>query len=382
LENARLYQKNLDTEAELERRTEEMTEFEQLFKTRLVEANEANAANPKVLSREGLTHDYGKIIGESPSLIEMLRLLDRVIDSDLPILITGESGTGKELVAKAVHETSPRWKAPFVRENCAAIPATLLESELFGYKKGAFTGAQSDRKGLFEEADKGTIFLDEIGEMSLEMQSKLLRVLQDGEIRPVGGREVSKVDVRLISASNRDLRRMVEESRFREDLFFRLNVVAVEVPPLRNRAEDIPMLVDYFLQTAAVRIGGELKQVDPLAMKYLLSYHWPGNVRELQNEIHRAVALSGAVIGAEDLSREITQNRTLPLDTPAGSGNLKDLIRIAVSQKEREIIIRTLEESEWRKSAAARKLGISRPTLDQKIRHFGLAPYIDRGRKK
>jgi transcriptional regulator with PAS, ATPase and Fis domain len=285
-------------------------------------------------------------------------------------------------VAQAIHENSPRRDQPFVRENVAAIPGSLLESELFGYKKGAFTGATSDRKGLFEQAHRGTIFLDEIGEMSPDMQSKLLRVLQNGEIRAVGGRDVTMVDVRLISASNRDLRRMVEDSGFREDLFYRLNGISVEMPPLRERMEDIPLLVEHFLELAARKSGEAAKDVDPLAMRYLLSYHWPGNVRELLNEIHRAVALSGGAITPDDLSREITEGRPLAAEATGADAGLKDLVKMATSQKEREIILRTLEESDWRKSVTARKLKISRPTLDQKIRIFGLGPFIERGRQK
>jgi transcriptional regulator with GAF, ATPase, and Fis domain len=382
LENARLYQKNLETEEALDRRTAEVEELAQVLDRRMKQATERNAEDLKPLSREGLKHDYSMIIGESPAMIEMFRLLDRVIESDLPVLVTGESGTGKELVAHAIHANSPRRGRTFVRENCAAIAESLLESELFGYRKGAFTGANSDRKGLFEEAHQGTIFLDEIGEMSLEMQSKLLRVLQNGEIRPVGAREVTFVNVRLITASNRDLRQMVKEGKFREDLYFRLNVVCVEVPPLRARMEDLPLLVDFFLKTAASRTKTETKTVDPLAMRYLLSYHWPGNVRELQNEIQRAVALSGPVISVDDLSREITENRPLSPDAPTGRGGLRDLIKLATNQKEREIILRTLEECHWKKSMAAKKLHISRPTLDQKIRMFGLGPFIEKGRQR
>ncbi len=381
LENARLYEQNLRNEGALSRRTKEVEELAQVLDQRMTKATLENVEDPKPLTREGLKHNYSQIVGESPAVIEMLRLLDRVIDSDLPVLVVGESGTGKELVAQAIHVNSPRRGRTFVKENCAAIPESLLESELFGYKKGAFTGANSDRKGLFEEAHQGTIFLDEIGEMSMDMQSKLLRVLQNGEIRPVGGREVMRVDVRLITASNRDLRQMVKDNRFREDLFFRLNVVCVEAPPLRTRLEDLPLLVDTFTARIAEKTKAERKSVDPLALRYLLSYHWPGNIRELQNEIQRAVALSGAVITVDDLSREIIENRNVPQDSSGAAGGLKDLVKLATHQKEREIILRTLEESDWKKSIAARKLHISRPTLDQKIRAFGLGPYVDRGRQ-
>lgn len=382
LENARLYEKNLDQADALARRTEEVEELARILDDRMRKATEADAENMKPLSREGLKHDYSMIIGESPSMIEMFRLLDRVSESDIPVLVTGESGTGKELVAEALHKNSLRRSKPFLKENCAAIPQSLMESEFFGYKKGAFTGAHADRKGLFQQADGGTLFLDEIGEMSVEMQSKMLRVLQDGEIRPVGGRETSHVDVRLITATNRNLRQMVEDGLFREDLFYRLNVVCVDTPPLRSRMEDIPRLCAFFLKKAARDAKMGDKSIDPLAMRYLLSYHWPGNVRELQNEIQRAVALSGAVISTDDLAKEITANRTLAVDSPAGTGGLKDMVKLATHQKEREFILRALEECDWRKSLAAKQLQISRPTLDQKIRLFGLSPYIEKGRQR
>ena len=382
LENARLYEKNLEQEETLSRRTEEVEELARILDERMRKAAEIDAEDMKPLSREGLKYNYSMIIGESPVIIEMFRLLDRVSDSDIPVLVTGESGTGKELVAEAVHRNSSRHGKPFLRENCAAIPASLMESEFFGYKKGAFTGANTDRKGLFEQADGGTLFLDEIGEMSPEMQSKMLRVLQNGEIRPVGGRDTTHVDVRLITATNRNLRQMVEEGQFREDLFYRLNVVCVDTPPLRNRMEDIPALCALFLEKAAREAKTGDKSIDPFAMRYLLSYHWPGNVRELQNEIQRAVALSGAVISTDDLAKEITSNRTIAVDSPTGTGGLKDMVKMATHQKEREIILRSLAECGWRKSLAAKQLQISRPTLDQKIRLFGLSPYIEKGRNR
>jgi transcriptional regulator with GAF, ATPase, and Fis domain len=380
IENARLYSNNVAAEAELTRQKEELDDLARVLDNRMKEATEANAEDMKPLSREGLKHDYSMIIGESPAMIEMFRLLDRVAESDIPVLITGESGSGKELVAQSIHRSSKRNNQTFLTENCAAIPESLMESEFFGYHKGAFTGAHADRKGLFQQAHKGTLFLDEIGEMSLEMQSKMLRVLQNGEIRPVGSRETVHVDVRLITATNRNLRQMVEEGRFREDLFYRLNVICVEAPPLRDRLEDVPLLVDFFLQKAAEDTGTDPKSIDPFAMRYLLSYHWPGNVRELQNEVQRAVALSGPVITADDLAREITVNRHL--EGGSGSGGLKEMVKLATHQKEREIILRTLEECQWRKSLAAKKLMVSRPTLDQKIKIFGLTPFIEKGRQR
>jgi serine/threonine-protein kinase PknK len=262
-----------------------------------------------LLTRQTLGHEYPAIIGESPAILAVLGKLDRIVASELPVLITGESGTGKELVARAIHENGPRKGRAFVRENCAAIPESLLESELFGYRRGAFTGAHGDKRGLFEEGDGGSVFLDEIGEMSLGMQSKLMRVLQEGEIRPVGASASTHVDIRLISATNRDLRKLVADGRFREDLFFRLNVLPVELPPLRERPEDVPVLVDFFLKAAAVRTHSAPKHLDAEALAALKRYRWPGNVRELENEIQRAVALSGGSIKASDLSPEVVPGR-------------------------------------------------------------------------
>jgi two-component system response regulator HydG len=272
----------------------------------------APAAEHGARARAGLRFEYARIVGQSPALLAVLRTLDRIVDSELPVLITGESGTGKELIARAIHENGNRAGRAFVRENCAAIPESLLESELFGYRRGAFTGALQDKKGLFEEGDGGCVFLDEIGEMSLNMQAKLMRVLQEGEIRPVGASATIHVDVRLISATNQDLRRLVAEGRFREDLFFRLNVVPIELPPLRERVEDIPILVETFLRRAAERAGRPPKKLEPDALDCLVHHRWPGNIRELENEISRAFALSGPAIRMADLSPEVTGRESAP----------------------------------------------------------------------
>src|SRR6476620_2427933 len=221
--------------------------------------------------------------GRTPRMLELFRLLDRVTDTALPVVIYGESGTGKELVARAIHHNGPRRQRAFVSESCAAIPETLLEAALFGHVRGAFTGAQGERRGLFEIAHGGTLFLDEVGEMPASMQVKLLRVLQQGEFRRVGGEKTIKVDVRVLVASNRDLSRLVEEGRFREDLFYRLNVVRVALPPLRERREDIPLLVEHFLAKHAQAAGKPAKRVARAALTKLLGHRWPGNVRELEN---------------------------------------------------------------------------------------------------
>jgi len=251
--------------------------------------------------------NYSEIIGESPAIVRVFRLLDRISHSNVPVLIQGESGTGKELVAGALHRNSPRHDKAFVAENCAAIPETLLESELFGYKRGAFTGADRNKTGLFKVADGGTLFLDEIGDMSLSMQKKLLRVLQDGEIRPVGSNEVIHVDVRIISASNKNLKEMVARREYREDLYFRLNTITIIVPPLRDRPGDIALLVEFFGERIAKEMNCKPAPLTSEALKALEKYRWPGNIRELENEMRRCLALlgDGTEIGLELLSDEI-----------------------------------------------------------------------------
>jgi transcriptional regulator with GAF, ATPase, and Fis domain len=247
---------------------------------------------------------YG-ILGASPAMKKTFDLLAKILPTHLPVLVFGESGTGKELVAKALHHHGPRAKAPFLSENCAAIPENLLESELFGHVKGAFTGAVKDRPGHFRSADQGTLFLDEIGDMPLGMQSKLLRVLQEGEVRPVGGNRDYKVDVRVVAATHRDLKKMVAEGRFREDLYFRLNVLAIPLPPLRDRVGDVRLLADYFLQLARRDAPGREVSLAEDALAALEAFRWPGNVRQLENELRRAFALCDGAIRRADLSPEI-----------------------------------------------------------------------------
>ena len=260
-------------------------------------------AAPAILEVDPDRGRFG-IVGLSRPMREVYDLMEKILPSSYPVLVLGESGTGKELVARALHEFGARKGKSYFSENCAAIPETLLESELFGHKRGSFTGAIADRKGHFVAADGGTIFLDEIGDMSPTMQTKLLRVLQDGEVRPVGGQETFHVDVRVIAATNRDLREMVGKGRFREDLYFRLAVLEIRLPPLRDRKEDIPILAEYFLARA---IGEAKREValSPQALESLVAHSWPGNVRELENEIRRAVALCDGTIRPADLSPEI-----------------------------------------------------------------------------
>ena len=287
---------------------EGLSEGERRFRKEAARLREAaGRARPK-LDTDGVRRErYPGIIGDSPAMMQVFALLDRVAPASVPVLIQGESGTGKELIARAIHHNSPRKDREYVAENCAAIPETLLESELFGYRKGAFTGADRNKRGLFEIAEGGTIFLDEIGDMSINMQKKLLRTLQDGEIRPVGCNEVIHVDVRLVSASNKNLRKLVEEKSFREDLFFRLNTITVVLPPLRERTEDISALSAYFLTRVGKELNTDPARLSEEALDALKRYRWPGNVRELENEMRRCLALKGDgdEIGLDDLSEDV-----------------------------------------------------------------------------
>jgi transcriptional regulator with PAS, ATPase and Fis domain len=303
----------------------------------------------------------------------VFRLLDKVTDSDIPVFIHGESGTGKELVARAIHFNGPRARRNFVSENCAAIHETLLESELFGSVRGAFTGANRDRKGLFEVADQGTLFLDEIGEMSPLMQKKLLRVLQEGEFRRVGGKEVIKVDVRILSASNQNIARLVESGEFRADLYYRINVLTVDLPPLRERKEDIPLLAQHFLAVQAEKRKIPIRKMEKSTLQILMGYSWPGNVRELENEIARAIALSDDQITPEVLSTHIQkgQGDSIDLTEIVGRG-LKEIVQDQTRILERRVIECTLTATGGVKSEAARRLQISRPTLDSKIERLSI----------
>jgi transcriptional regulator with PAS, ATPase and Fis domain len=292
------------------------------------------------------------------------------VDSEVPVHIHGESGTGKELVARAIHMYGPRAKGAFVSENCAALTETLLESELFGYVKGAFTGAEKDKKGLFEQAHKGTLFLDEVGDMSQGMQRKLLRVLQEGEVRPVGGVAPVKVDVRILSASNRDLSAMVEDGSFREDLFYRLRVLHIRMPPLRERREDVPLLVSTFLDREAKRMGGKPKRMAPGVLELLVAYDWPGNVRELENECLRMVALSSEVVESDVLSEQIRGH--VPKGLPASSPDEVRDLNVLVETVEVNEIRKALSLAENNKTRAADMLRISRFALQRKLEKYGI----------
>jgi len=307
---------------------------------------------------------YGleKIIGRSQALRDLLSLVLRVAPTDSTVLVTGESGTGKELIARALHSSSRRAQKPFIPVNCAAITETLLESELFGHAKGAFTGAIRARRGLFEEADGGTLFIDEVGETAPGFQAKLLRALQEGEVRRVGESQSIKVDVRVIAATNQDLRRAITAKRFREDLFYRLNVVPLRVPALRERTEDIPLLASHFLADYNARAGAQ-KTLSPEAVARLLEHSWPGNVRELENMVEQAAALSSeAVIGPADIRFE-----TLPV-----GGHSQQTLADAVEAAERRAIEGALARHAGELSRVARDLGVSSTTLWRKLKRYGL----------
>jgi transcriptional regulator with GAF, ATPase, and Fis domain len=322
--------------------------------------------------RNRLRGDYSLIVGSSAPMLEIFELLDRVSGSSAPVLINGESGTGKELIANAVHRNSPRHSRPFVSENCGALTETLLESELFGYVKGAFTGAAKDHKGLFELADSGSLFLDEVGDMSPSMQKKLLRVLQEGVIRRVGGKDYLHVDVRLICATNKDLLEECRQGRFREDLYYRLNVINIKVPSLRERKEDIPELVEHFLAEMA-RQSGQAKTIEPAALRKLCHHSWPGNIRELQNEVKRMYALSEDLIRLGDLSEAILSGEGRELLHGGLEKELAELtLREATERVEKELIRRALFAARGNKSLVAKKLEIPKTSLYNKINKYQL----------
>lgn len=294
--------------------------------------------------------------------------------SQASVLISGESGTGKELIARAIHYNSRRAKGPFIKVNCAALPESLLESELFGHEKGAFTGAQTLRQGLFERANEGTLLLDEIGEMPLVLQAKLLRILQEREFERIGGHQTIKVDIRIIAATNRDLQAMVKEGTFREDLFYRLNVIHLILPPLRDRREDISLLANHFLQKFSSENQRDIIDIDPMAMSLLTAWSWPGNIRELSNVIERAVVMnSGPIIFSEDLPPQIRQpvcNAGEAKTAPVGERNLKEEIK----RVEKRIIMEVLEQQEGNRTRTALMLGISRRALMYKLEEYGIDP--------
>src|SRR5215467_1852179 len=307
---------------------------------------------------------FEQIVGRSAALRRVLRQVEVVAPTDSGVMIRGETGTGKELIAQAIHNRSSRRDRPFVKVNCAAIPSGLLESELFGHEKGAFTGAIMRKPGRFEVADKGTLFLDEVGDIPLELQSKLLRVLQEREFERLGSTRTQQVDVRVIAATHRDLKQMVEEGTFRNDLYYRLHVFPLTVPPLRERREDIPLIVRHFVHKYSQRMNRNIVTIPARTMEALVDYSWPGNVRELQNFIERAVILSpGAALRAplDELKQETTQASTTSLST--------------LEEMEREHVLRALREAKWvtgGPNGAAARLGMKRTTLAYRIRKLGI----------
>ena len=326
---------------------------------------------------------YGDIVGKTPAIRQIFELIETIRETDSTVLITGESGTGKGLFARAIHDLSPRRDGPFVKVTCAALSETLLESELFGHVKGAFTGAIADKVGRFEAAGGGTIFLDEIGDISPPLQVKLLRVVQEREFERVGSSRTQTVDARVIAATNRDLKAAMKAGQFREDLFYRLHVIPVAVPPLRERKEDIPQLVDHILRRLRKRGLDRVRAVSPEAMRCLIDYPWPGNVRELENVLERgAVCSRGAVLSAADLSEEVREHfrprreERSPGPPEAGRDVPSDVAGESVPPLtgggERERILKSLDENRWHRGDAAASLGIDRTTLWRKMKRLGI----------
>ncbi len=352
------------------------------FKVEEIKLIIKNALEKKNLQRENILlkqvvrdrFHFGNIIGQSPKMLALYDLLEKVSPTKTNILITGESGTGKELVAKAIHYNSPRKDKPFVTLNCGAIPESLIESELFGHMKGAFTDAIATKKGLFEVADEGTIFLDEISELPLLMQVKLLRVLQDREFKRVGGTEDIRVDVRIIAATNKELEEAVKEKHFREDLFYRLNVIQIKLPPLRDRRDDIQTLANHFLKKYSQELSKNISKISPEALQILMNYEYPGNVRELQNIIERAVALeSSPDLTAHNLSSYLSEQPLLKkgavdIDIPSEGLDLEKM----VEDLERTLLLKALDRSKGIKKKAAELLHINFRSMRYRLEKYGL----------
>jgi DNA-binding NtrC family response regulator len=319
--------------------------------------------------KETIQTGFGRLIGSSSAMQQVYGFIQKVAPSTAPVLILGESGTGKELVARAIHETSPRRERPFIAVNCAALSEGLIESELFGHERGSFTGATAQKKGRFELADGGTLFLDEIGELPPVLQTKLLRVLQEGEFERVGGHQTLHVDVRMIAATHRDLPRAIEAGQFREDLYYRVNVLSIVVPPLRDRRDDLPALTEHFLSKSAGAMHKSVAMA-PEVLALLQHYRWPGNIRELENVIERAVVLTdGPAIRVEDLPKEITG---LSNEVAQAFGDPNLSLDEKMARLEREAICQSLEAEGWNQTQAARRLGIKRSSLQYKMKRYGL----------
>lgn len=317
---------------------------------------------------------WGHILTNSPRMMDICKDTAKIALSQANVLISGESGTGKELIARAIHYNSTRANGPFIKVNCAALPESLLESELFGHEKGAFTGAQTLRQGLFERAHQGTLLLDEIGEMPLVLQAKLLRILQEREFERIGGHQTIRVDIRIVAATNRCLQTMVKEGTFREDLFYRLNVIHLTLPPLRERREDIALLANHFLQKFSSENQRDIIEIDSTALSLLTAWPWPGNIRELSNVIERAVVMNtGAVIFADDLPdpfRNLVSATTETKPTYSGERNLKEEIK----REEKRIILEVLDNQDGNRTRTALMLGISRRALMYKLQEYDIDP--------
>jgi DNA-binding NtrC family response regulator len=314
-------------------------------------------------------YKFENIIGSSKEMFDVLGMVSKIAKTDSTVMISGESGTGKELVAKAIHLNSRRKNRAFITINCGAIPENLQESELFGHVRGSFTGAIRDKRGLFQEADGGTLFLDEIGETALSTQVKLLRFLQDGEIRRVGDVDPLNIDVRLIAASNKELPKLIEEGRFREDLFYRLNVIPIHLPALRTRKDDIALLVNHFIKRYAERENKNVTSISPEAVKIFTGYHWPGNVRELENVIERAVILTNHnILTPEDLPQSLRDSLRRGPDIP------DNLDEQTLEEVEKHYILKTLDKYQWNQKQASDTLGISTTTLWRKLKTYGIEP--------
>jgi transcriptional regulator with GAF, ATPase, and Fis domain len=360
LDNARMY-------AALDRAYNELQIIDKA-KDNLIELTKEE--NIRLRGEVEARYRFEQIKGNSDVMLMVLRLCEKAIDSDITVLIKGETGTGKELIARCIHYNGRRKEKPFVTQNCAALPETLLASELFGYKKGAFTGAYKDKRGLFELAHGGTVFLDEVGEMSAVMQASILRVLQEGEIKPVGAEQIRKVDVRVISATNRSLEQDVQEGKFRKDLFFRLSVFPIDLPPLRKRHGDIPLLVTIFLREFGAKNKKSMKGITPRALDYLSKYSFPGNVRELQNEIERAVAIAedGQYIDIMHLSEKICSQVGEQKPPNVLHGTLKEM----VENLEKAALTEAIAKHSGNKTRIAEELGLSRFGLMKKMQRYGI----------
>jgi two-component system, NtrC family, response regulator AtoC len=326
----------------------------------------------KTLKRQLDSYDAGDILSTNPKVLKIKEIAKHVADTDVPVLITGESGVGKEVLARYIHSHSSRHDKPFVKVNCAALPNDLLESELFGYERGAFTGALNDKPGKFELADKGTLLLDEIGEMTPHLQAKLLHVLQDSEYTRLGAKRTIRVDARVLASTNINLEENVANGKFREDLYFRLNVIRIEIPPLRERREDIPVLCNYFLCRYRDRYKSSVDEITPSLMDSFLRYDWPGNVRQLENAVKRYLILPDMNVNLSELKDQTSSSATAPVAAKPKEDNmsLKDVGSRAAEQAEKELVLRVLEETSWNRKQAARRLNICYKALLNKLKRW------------